>query len=95
MPENVLSIDHLTAGYGEAAVLHDVTLHVGEGEVVALLGPNGAGKTTTLRAISGVVHGQGGLDLLPRQRTSRRPRSAPVLAEASRTCPRTAASSSR
>jgi branched-chain amino acid transport system ATP-binding protein len=51
----VLSIDGLTAGYEEAAVLRDLDLTVGEGEVVALLGANGAGKTTTLRAISGIV----------------------------------------
>ncbi|HEY1597042.1 MAG TPA: ABC transporter ATP-binding protein [Thermoleophilaceae bacterium] len=55
MAEPVLAIESLTAGYGEAAVLRDLDLSVGDGEVVALLGANGAGKTTTLRAISGVV----------------------------------------
>jgi branched-chain amino acid transport system ATP-binding protein len=55
MAEPVLAIASLTAGYGEAAVLRDLDLSVGDGEVVALLGANGAGKTTTLRAISGVV----------------------------------------
>ena len=45
----------LTAGYDGAAVLRDVDLHVGAGEVVALLGANGAGKTTTLRTVSGIV----------------------------------------
>jgi branched-chain amino acid transport system ATP-binding protein len=53
--EAVLSLEGLTAGYDEAAVLRDVDLEVGEGELVALLGANGAGKTTTLRAISGLV----------------------------------------
>jgi branched-chain amino acid transport system ATP-binding protein len=43
------------AHYGPIVALHDVSLTVGEGEVVALLGANGAGKTTTLRAISGLV----------------------------------------
>jgi len=36
-------------------VLHGLSLHVGEGEVVALLGRNGAGKTTTMRAITGLT----------------------------------------
>jgi len=56
MSGTVLNVDRLTAGYEDAAVLRDLDLTVGEGEVVALLGANGAGKTTTLRAISGIVH---------------------------------------
>ena len=55
MTAPALQVEGLTAGYGGAAVLRDVNLVVGVGEVVALLGPNGAGKTTTLRAISGML----------------------------------------
>jgi branched-chain amino acid transport system ATP-binding protein len=51
----VLTLEGLTAGYNGSAVLRDVSLTVGPGEVVALLGANGAGKTTTLRTIVGVV----------------------------------------
>ena len=43
----------LSAGYGRMAVVRDVDLHVGAGEVVALLGANGAGKTTTLLTLAG------------------------------------------
>ena len=50
-----LEIQRLTAGYEDAAVVRELDLTVGEGEVVALLGANGAGKTTTLRAVSGIV----------------------------------------
>ena len=48
-------LDRIVAGYGDAAVLRDVTLHVPPGTVVALLGPNGAGKTTLLRVASGLL----------------------------------------
>jgi len=51
----LLTLEALTAGYDEAAVVRGLDLTVGPGEVVALLGPNGAGKTTTLRAVSGLV----------------------------------------
>jgi branched-chain amino acid transport system ATP-binding protein len=57
----VLELDGLTAGYDAAAVVRDLDLHVGVGEVVGLLGPNGAGKTTTLRAISGLIHPMAGV----------------------------------
>jgi len=48
----LLSVGGLAAGYGGLAVLHDITLDVMPGELVAVLGPNGAGKSTLLRAIS-------------------------------------------
>ena len=61
MPEAVLSLEGLTAGYDRAAVIRDVDLTVEPGEVVALLGANGAGKTTTLRAVSGLVKPMSGV----------------------------------
>ncbi len=51
----MLTIDHLTAGYGNKIVLEDITLSVEDGSVVALIGPNGSGKTTLIRAASGVL----------------------------------------
>src|SRR2546430_220956 len=51
----LLEVDSVTSGYGKVEVLHDLSIGVPEGSVVALLGPNGAGKTTTLRAISGTL----------------------------------------
>ena len=48
----LLSIENLCAGYGPIKVLHDVSLHVDEGEIVTLIGANGAGKSTLLRAVS-------------------------------------------
>ena len=55
MADAVLTIEALTAGYEQAAVIRDVDLTVAAGEVVALFGANGAGKTTTLRVVSGLV----------------------------------------
>jgi len=55
MSAAVLELEGLTTGYEDAAVVRELDLTVGEGEVVALLGANGAGKTTTLRAVSGIV----------------------------------------
>ncbi|QYB00186.1 ATP-binding cassette domain-containing protein (plasmid) [Rhodococcus sp. USK10] len=56
----VLSVRGLSAGYGGVDAIHDITLDVRAGEVVALLGANGAGKTTLLHAISGVISPSGG-----------------------------------
>ncbi len=58
----LLELTDVNARYGQVRALHGVSLTVDEGEVVALLGANGAGKTTTLRAISGVVARDGGLE---------------------------------
>ena len=51
----ILDIQQLRAGYRKLEILHDVDMHVDEGEIVSLIGANGAGKTTTLRAIAGLI----------------------------------------
>ena len=56
----LLAVRHLVAGYGQLAVVRNVSLDVSDGEVVALLGPNGAGKTTTLLTACGLLPVLGG-----------------------------------
>ncbi|HMN84147.1 MAG TPA: ATP-binding cassette domain-containing protein, partial [Burkholderiaceae bacterium] len=55
MTATLLRADGLRAGYGRAAVLDEVSLHVDEGELVTLIGPNGAGKTTLLNTLAGLI----------------------------------------
>jgi branched-chain amino acid transport system ATP-binding protein len=57
---DLLAIDKLSAGYGEAVVLSQVTLAIPEGQSLALLGRNGMGKTTLINSIVGVTRYRGG-----------------------------------
>ena len=59
MSEILLDVRGLEAGYGASRVLFGIDLQVAAGSVTALLGANGAGKTTTLRALCGLIRGQG------------------------------------
>jgi branched-chain amino acid transport system ATP-binding protein len=59
----LLEVEGLTAGYGAAPVLHDVSLTVDRGQIVAVLGANGAGKTTLLRTLSGQLPREGRVHL--------------------------------
>ena len=50
-----LTVQNVTAGYGNVQVLHDVSIKVGDGETVVLLGTNGNGKSTLIKSIVGLV----------------------------------------
>ena len=50
-----LAVSNLSAGYGDVAVLADVSLSVEAGVITAVIGSNGAGKTTLLRSLSGLL----------------------------------------
>jgi branched-chain amino acid transport system ATP-binding protein len=63
----VLTLDGVSAGYGELVAIRAVSLEVRAGECVALIGANGAGKTTTLRAIAGLLPLRAGRVLLEGQ----------------------------
>ena len=57
---SLITVENVSAGYGDVQVLWDVSLRVERDQIVALIGSNGAGKSTLLRAISGLVPAAGG-----------------------------------
>ena len=69
----MLTVEGSSSAYGRIAVLHEVSLTVAKGEIVALVGSNGAGKTTLLRTISGVQPLTGGRILFNGQPIERTP----------------------
>ncbi len=57
---DLLKVDNLSAGYGEAVVLHDVSVSLKQGQTLALLGRNGTGKTTFMNTLAGATRQHGG-----------------------------------
>jgi branched-chain amino acid transport system ATP-binding protein len=57
---DLLQVDKLSAGYGEAVVLHDVSVSLPQGQTLALLGRNGTGKTTFMNTLAGATRQHGG-----------------------------------
>ena len=56
----MLRLRNVHAGYGKVEVLHGVSLHVQEGEIVTIVGANGAGKSTLLNAVAGLLRSTAG-----------------------------------
>jgi ABC-type multidrug transport system ATPase subunit len=56
----LLNVQGLSAGYGEAVVLHEVSLSLKEGQTLALLGRNGTGKTTLINTLAGATRQHAG-----------------------------------
>lgn len=52
----VLALISVSGGYGETEILHNVSMHVDNGEIVVIIGPNGAGKSTAMKAVLGVLN---------------------------------------
>ena len=59
----LLRIENLSAFYGKAQALFDVSLDIGEGEMIAVIGANGAGKSTLLDSIMGMTNTTGAIRL--------------------------------
>ena len=60
VPAPVLEIDAITAGYGGAPVISEVSLRARAGQITAIVGPNGAGKSTLLKALLGIIRASAG-----------------------------------
>lgn len=56
----LLDVRNLDAGYGEVAILHDVSFAVATGAITALIGSNGSGKTTAMRTVAGLLPARSG-----------------------------------
>ena len=56
----ILNVKDINVFYGNIHALHDISLEVNEGEIVALIGANGAGKTTTMQSVVGLISKNGG-----------------------------------
>lgn len=56
----MLEVKNIYASYGKVQVLHDVSIQVGEQEIVSIIGANGAGKSTLMRNIMGLYHPKSG-----------------------------------
>jgi ABC-type branched-subunit amino acid transport system ATPase component len=51
----ILVAEGVTSGYGEVPIVEDVSIHIGQDEIVTIIGPNGAGKSTVLKALFGFL----------------------------------------
>lgn len=69
---SMLTLNNVSAGYGRAEVLRDVSFQAKAGEITCLVGRNGAGKTTTMKAIMGAVTLSGGAIFLGEEELSAR-----------------------
>ena len=56
----MLEIKNIKKSFGQTDVLHDVSLSVNKGDVIAILGPSGSGKTTLLRCLNFLEKADGG-----------------------------------
>ena len=52
----LLEVRGVTAGYGDTEILRNISMEVGEREIVSIIGPNGAGKSTLMKTIFGLLH---------------------------------------
>jgi branched-chain amino acid transport system ATP-binding protein len=76
----LFELDGVSSGYGRSRVLHEVSLSLAAGEIVALIGANGAGKSTLLNTVMGLIHVERGDIRFDGQSIARLPTPAIVRA---------------
>ncbi len=64
----MIELQHITVGFGDKEILHDVGAGIEPGCITAVMGPNGCGKTTLLRCIGGLLQPSGGQVLIDNKR---------------------------
>ena len=67
LQKNMVTLEHISKSFGKQQVLRDVSLAIGEGEIVGLLGPNGAGKSTLMKIVIGLWQADSGQVTAPRR----------------------------
>jgi branched-chain amino acid transport system ATP-binding protein len=67
----LLSLDNVTTYYGQMRILQEISLKVGQGELVCLLGGNASGKSTTLKTVLGIVRPRAGEVLIDDENCNR------------------------
>lgn len=75
----MLEVNHLTSGYGNFEILHDVSFSVSPREIVGILGANGSGKTTLLKAVCGIRPHRGEIRLCGQDTRRLSPRRMALL----------------
>ena len=60
----LLKVSEVTVEFGGVTAVADLSLEIGQGELIGIIGPNGAGKTTLMRVITGMVRPTSGRVLL-------------------------------
>jgi len=51
----LLEVSKIRSGYGKNEVLHGVSFHVDQSEIICIIGPNGSGKSTVLKSVFGIL----------------------------------------
>ena len=69
----MLKLENVCCGYGQREVLKNLSIEVGEREIVTIIGANGAGKTTTLMTISGLIKVRSGKIIFSSREINNRP----------------------
>ncbi|MFQ5820899.1 MAG: ATP-binding cassette domain-containing protein, partial [Candidatus Heimdallarchaeota archaeon] len=52
---HLLEVENVISGYDRVIIIHGISIHIDDGEIVTIIGPNGSGKSTLLKTIFGIL----------------------------------------